>query len=400
MSTSSKKTGRVIIHLDADAFFVGCEVSSNPDLRGLPVAVGGVHRGVIASASYEARSLGVYTPMPTARALSICPSLIVLPSDHAKYEDFSRRMFSILRGFSPIVEIRSIDEAYADLSGTTWKTPPLSTAMQLRTRIREEIGISVSIGLGSNKLISSVASKLKKPNGLVEVPPGSEREFLSPLDVTWLPGVGEKMSQALAKIGIKTIADLVGSPSDLLSSVAGSSSSALRLLAQGIDPSPILTDPVPAKSYGCQETFDKNTSDLPLLKNILRSMADALMAKIRKDGKMVRKTEILVRFDDMKQVRRSSTFGAPTDLETEAYGAIDSLLARSLVNSTQVRMIGLKFFDVHKANRPHQPELGFLKTNQKKARTLATVTDEIRHRHGSSAIFRAHRLGHCRNHQT
>ena len=196
----------------------------------------------------------------------------------------------------------------------------------------------------------------------------------------------------LAEIGIKTVADLAESPSDLLSSIVGTATSKLKSLAMGIDLSPILTDPSPTKSYGRQETFDKNISSLPLLKNTLRSMADALMLKIRSEAKMVGKAEIVVRFGDMKQIRRSTSFVEPTDLETDVYETLDGLLEKAFVNTARVRMIGLKFSDVHKIHHPRQTELGFLEGNHKRARALASASDEIRHRHGPLAIFRGHHL--------
>lgn len=170
---------RVILHLDADAFFVSCEISRNPDLRGAPVAVGGSARGVIVSANYEARACGVSATMPSARAMEICPALIVLPVNHGMYAEISGKMFGIARDYSPWVEECSIDEGYVDLSGIQ-STSHRQTVESLRARYNDELGISVSMGLASNKLLAAIASKLRKPDSLVEVSPGRERDFLPP----------------------------------------------------------------------------------------------------------------------------------------------------------------------------------------------------------------------------
>src|SRR5437764_5389884 len=179
---------RTILHLDADAFFASVEQSTDARLRGKAVAVGGEKRGIIASASYEARKFGVYTPMPTSMARRLCPKLIILPGDFEKYEFFSRLMFSYEYDFTPDVEIGSIEEGYFDLSGA--RKPALGIADTIRRAIRQALKLSVSEGIGSNKLISQIASKLEKPAAFQLVPPGDEARFLSGLANKWLPGVG------------------------------------------------------------------------------------------------------------------------------------------------------------------------------------------------------------------
>src|SRR5258706_9816248 len=185
----SKKRGamRTILHLDADAFFASVEQSTDARLRGKPVAVGGEKRGIIASASYEARKFGVYTPMPTAMARRLCPRLIILPGDFEKYEFFSRLMFSYAYDFTPDVEIGSIDEGYFDLSGA--RKPAVGIAETIQRAIRQALKLSVSEGIAANKLVRQIASKLKKPAAFQWVPTGSEAEFLSPPAHQWLPGI-------------------------------------------------------------------------------------------------------------------------------------------------------------------------------------------------------------------
>src|SRR5580765_6146032 len=194
---------RAIVHLDADAFFASVEQAADPRLRGKPIAVGGEKRGIIASASYEARKFGVYTPMPTVRARKLCPKLIVLPGNFERYEQFSNWMFGYCYDFTPDVEQTSIDEGYVDLSCVS--KPPVGVAQAIRRAIHDRLKISVSEGIASNKLVSAIASKLMKPAAFCEVPTGNERLFLDPLPNKWLPGIGPKTSTRLDAAGLAQI---------------------------------------------------------------------------------------------------------------------------------------------------------------------------------------------------
>src|SRR5213079_230248 len=234
---------RVIVHLDADAFFASVEQAADPRLRGKPIAVGGEKRGIVASASYEARKFGIYTPMPTAIARRLCPKLIILPGDFDKYELFSRLMFSYAYDFTPEVEIGSIDEGYFDLSGArgsvergAWSLQPaVSIAERIRDAIRQSLKLSVSEGIGSNKLISQIASKLHKPAAFEFVPPGHETQFLSPLANKWLPGIGPKTAGQLNAAGLAHIGQIAHTPADLLGLLVGRLAPQLRSFAWGLD---------------------------------------------------------------------------------------------------------------------------------------------------------------------
>jgi DNA-directed DNA polymerase III PolC len=384
---------RAAVHLDADAFFVGCEVASEPRLRGKAVAVGGMKRGIIASASYEARRLGIYTPMPTARALKICPHLIVLPGDYEKYEHFSRLMFSLVHDYTPVVEVGSIDEGYGDLSGVT-KWTAREAAERLRKNIREHLRLSVSQGLGTNKLVSSVASKLRKPDNFLEVSAGTEREFLAPLEVKWLPGVGAKMERIFQAAGLHHIAQVAAATVESLELIAGSGAGALREFAQGIDERPIVTEREDAQSYGKQETFDEDTTDEEFVRRVLRGMADHLMAKVRADGKMIRCVEVRLRYNDMEQSRRSESLEEPTDLETDVYGVIDRLAKRAWDRRVSLRLVGLKFSRVYDGGGWQQAALDLPGTGYDREirRELARVMDETRIKYGCHSVLRAHQL--------
>jgi DNA-directed DNA polymerase III PolC len=384
---------RAAVHLDADAFFVGCEMASEPCLRGKAVAVGGMKRGIIASASYEARRLGIYTPMPTARALKICPHLIVLPGDYEKYEHFSRLMFSLVHDYTPMVEVGSIDEGYGDLSGVT-KWSPRTAAERLRKNIRDHLRLSVSQGLGTNKLVASVASKLRKPDNFLEVPAGTEREFLAPLEVKWLPGVGAKMERVFQAAGLHRIAQVAETTVESLELIAGAGAGQLREFALGIDERPIVTEREDAQSYGKQETFDEDTTDEEFVRRVLRGMADHLMAKVRADGKMIRCVEVRLRYNDMEQSRRSESLDEPTDLETDVYGLIDRLTRRAWDRRVSLRLVGLKLSRVYDGGGWRQAGLDLPGTGYDKEtrRVLARVMDEAKIRYGSGAVVRAHQL--------
>ena len=384
---------RAAVHLDADAFFVGCEVASEPRLRGKAVAVGGMKRGIIASASYEARRLGIYTPMPTARALKICPHLIVLPGDYEKYEHFSRLMFSLVHDYTPVVEVGSIDEGYGDLSGVT-KWNPRTAAERLRKNIRDHLRLSVSQGLGANKLVASVASKLRKPDNFLEVPAGTEREFLAPLEVKWLPGVGAKMERVFQAAGLHRIVQVAETTVESLELIAGSAAGQLREFALGIDERPIVTEREDAQSYGKQETFDEDTTDEDFVRHMLLRMADHLMVKVRADGKMIRCVEVRLRYNDMEQSRRSESLDEPTDLETDVYGVIDRLTRRAWDRRVSLRLVGLKFSRVYDGGGWYQAGLDLPGTGYEREtrRVLARVMDEAKERYGAGSVVRGHQL--------
>src|SRR5215469_1425225 len=234
---------RSIVHLDADAFFASVEQAADARLRGKPIAVGGESRGIIASASYEARKYGVYTPMPTARARKLCPNLIVLPGDFERYEQFSNWMFGYAYDFTPDVEQTSIDEGYFDLTGTP--KPAAEIALTIRKAISQRLKITVSEGIGTNKLVSAVASKLMKPAAFYEVPPGDEAAFLHPLPNKWLPGIGPKTSVRLNAAGLAEIRHVASAPLNMLELLLGNQAPTIHKFAHGIDERPLIPEREP-----------------------------------------------------------------------------------------------------------------------------------------------------------
>ncbi len=379
----------MILHLDADAFFASVEQAEDAFLRGKPMAVGGLRRGIIASASYPARQRGVYTPMPTVQALKVCPELIVIPGNFSKYRRYSDRIFRFAEEFTPWIERTSIDEAYLDLSGNRQMTPG-QVARELKARIVGELGITVSLGVGSNKLVAQIASKLRKPDALVEVPAGSEREFLGDLDCAWLPGVGTKLAERLRVVGLKTVRDIATAPVEALGAVAGGFASQLQLYSQGLDARPLNLDPDNPKSYGMQETFDDNVTTPEPVLAVLRTMADELMSRVRKDFRAAQTITVRLRYSDMSDASHAFTLQQPSDLETEIYPLLPGLLSRVWTRETSLRLVGLRLSHLSEPSVQAELDLGDGGRRRSKQREAVRVLDDLRAR--SLPVMRGHSL--------
>ena len=379
----------MILHLDADAFFASVEQAENPELRGKAMAVGGERRGIIASASYEARRCGVYTPMPTSRARQVCPLLILVPGNFATYGKYSDRMFAFAEEFTPWIERASIDEGYFDLSGNL-RVTAREAAERLQQKITQELGITVSLGIGVNKLIAQIASKLRKPNALVEVPAGTEREFLAPLASHWLPGVGAKLGARLREVGLNLVSQVADAPLDFLVQVAGNYASQLQAYARGIDSRPVVTVPEDAKSYGMQETFEENTADKEQILGALRLMADALMSKVRRAGKAARTVTLRLRYSDMSDETHGLTLPGSTDLETDIYPLLPQLLNQTWSRRASVRLAGLRLTNIVDPARQSELLLDSADARRSKQQDVARLLDALHAR--SLPIMRGHAL--------
>lgn len=382
---------RTIVHLDADAFFASVEQAADSRLRGKPIAVGGESRGIIASASYEARKFGVYTPMPTARARKLCPKLIVLPGDYERYEQFSNWMFGYAYDFTPDVEQTSIDEGYFDLTANRSKTP-LEIALTIRKAISQSLKIAVSEGLGANKLVSQIASKLNKPAAFHTVPAGQEKLFLHPLPNKWLPGVGPKTALRLNAAGLASIGQIAVTPVELLALMLGSQAPVLRQFANGIDERPLIPASEPQKSYSQQETFNEDVTDEDYVEAVLRRMADKLFATVREEGRSVRTLTVKVRYNDRDENQRSESLREPTDLETDVYGRLHGLLRNAWQRRVGLRMVSLKLSNVYDGVFRSELDLESGGRNHAARERLAVALDGLRRDKGWSAIMRGHDL--------
>ncbi|MDB6152961.1 MAG: polymerase [Chthoniobacteraceae bacterium] len=379
----------MIIHLDADAFFASVEQAEHPELRGKAMAVGGRQRGIIASATYEARKWGVYTPMPSARAMQVCPHLIIVRGDFSKYRVYSERMFGFAEQFTPWIERASIDEGYFDVGGNR-QILPRAAAEALQQRIATELGITVSLGIGINKLISQIASKLRKPNAIVEVPAGTERGFLAPLASHWLPGVGTILGARLRAVGLHFIAQVAEAPLEFLAQVAGNYAAQLQLYSRGIDPRPLDIDPCDAKSYGMQETFEGNVTDKAFVLGTLTTMADELMSKVRRDLKAIRTVTITLRYSDRSDVTHGITLPTPTDLETDVYPLLPRLIRETWSRRASLRLAGLRLTNIVDPNIQGELLLDPMDAKRFKQKQAAHLLDTMRAR--SLPIMRAHSL--------
>ena len=379
---------RTIVHLDADAFFAAVEQASDAKLRGKPVAVGGEKRGIIASASYEARKFGVYTPMPTVRARKLCPSLIVIPGDFERYEQFSQWMFGYCYDYTPDVEQTSIDEGYFDLSGV--RKSPVEIALTIRKAISQKLKIIVSEGIGTNKLVSAIASKLNKPAGFNEVPPGGEITFLHPLPNKWLPGVGPKTSARLNAAGLAQICHIAETPLEMLGLLLGNQAMTIRQFAQGIDERPIVPLREPQKSFSQQETFATNVTDEEYIQATLRRMADNLFAKVREEGRSIRTLTVRVRYNDMAEDQVNESLMEPTDLETDVYGRLDTMLCAAWRRRVSLRLVSLKLANIYDGRFRSELALETSAQRQNAQSRLATAIDELRQSRGRSVILRGH----------
>ncbi len=363
-----------IVHLDADAFFVSVELAKRPELRGKKVAVGGRERGIISSASYEARAAGVYTPMPTQRALRVCPDLILLPHS-GEYGRVSRQMFDLCETVTPLVQRNSIDEGYLDLGPCGLKTVDEVTAKvrDLQARLWAELQIPVSMGLATNRLVAQIASKLRKPRGFVVVRPGTEAAFLEPLDLGRMPGVGPKTEESLKARGLYRVADVLARSESELAAIFGEDWRAFVARCRGEDDRPVETEHEDAKSYSQQETFGSDISDFAAIERIAKGMIDDLMAKVRADRKRVRTLTVKVRYPDFSQESAGRSLRDASDLEAPFYPLVTPLLRQAWSRRRPLRLVSVKLSGVDDA----APQLELFAEDQERRRRLAEVLDRL-----------------------
>lgn len=380
-----------IAHLDADAFFVSCELALRPELRGTKCAVGGRERGIISSASYEARACGVYTPMPTQRALKVCPDLILLPHTSGLYSKVSRQMFDLCETLTPLVQRNSIDEGYLDLAPCGFgDVAEIERRVRgLQQRIWDELQIPVSFGLAINKLVAQIASKLRKPRGFVVVPAGTEAEFLAPLPIGKLPGIGQKTEAVLVeKHGLRLVRDLLSRTESELQAIFGSGWREMVASARGEDDRAVETEREDAKSYSQQETFGRDVSDFAEIERIAKRMIDELLPAIRADGKRVRTMTVKVRYPDFAQESHARSLPVATDLEAPFYPLVAPLLRAAWQRRSPLRLVSVRFSGVEDGGG----QLEMFAEAQEKRRRLAGVLDKLNAGARDAIVTHGHQL--------
>lgn len=386
---------RKILHLDLDAFFCAVEEQRDPALRGRPFAVGGRpdQRGVVASCSYAARRFGIHSAMPMARAVRLCPALIIVPSRYGAYQAVSKKVMAILRHLTPLVEQLSIDEAFLDV--TELPDPAETIARRLQATIRDTLGLPCSLGVATNKLVAKIANNIGKasaraggtPNAVTVVPPGQEAAFLAPLPVKELWGVGPKTGARLQKLGLHTIGDIAGWSEADLARRFGKLGHDLSKRAKGIDTRPVETEHE-AKSVSQETTFATDISNEETLKHTLRRLSEQVGRRLRKSGLSGNTVKLKIRWSDFTTLTRQVTLPNPTHLDSEIYAAVEQLFEQVWPPGQRVRLLGVGLSNFDTPAR----QLGLWDTHYQTDRRLQSTLDELKDRFGSKAVQRGSQL--------
>ena len=373
-----------------DAFYASVEQLRHPELRGKPVVVG--HdgpRGVVAAASYEARKFGIRSAMPSATAKRLCRQAIFLPADFVAYREASSRVFSVLRRYTPLIEPLALDEAYLDLTGDRdARANAEETARRLKAEIREATGgLTASVGIGSCKVVAKVGSDLRKPDGTVIVAPGAEAEFLAPLPLRVLPGLGPAAEKRLEGLGLRTVADLLRVPVETLRGRLGNSAEGFQALARGQDPRPVAVPGMP-KSISREVTFERDIEDRAELRQVVRALAQDVTRSLRSQALWTRTVRLKIRYAGFETHTFQETLAVAIDTDREFLAASDRLLGEATASGRPVRLVGIGAAGLVEAS---QPEL--LDTSVTRERKLDQAMDELRQRFGGAAVRRGPAVG-------
>lgn len=376
-------TGRVILHVDLDAFYAAVEVLDDPSLAGMPLVVGGSPegRGVVAAASYEARRYGIRSAMPASRARRLCPDLVVRRPRMARYLELSERVFDILRAYTPLVEPLSIDEAFLDVTGSValfGDGPRIGQA--IKQRVRGELGLVVSVGVAPNKFLAKLASELEKPDGFVVITAQEARARLAPLPVARLWGVGRVTEAALAQVGVRTVADLLALPPDRLRSVVGDQADHLRRLAVGRDDRPVEVAHT-VQSIGNETTFAEDLADRDELLEVLDHLAEKVAWRLRRAGLRGRTVTLKARDPDFTTRTRSLTLSQATQATVAIREAARELFTDRLDRRGRpLRLLGVTVS--HLEARDTAPATLFDDPAEGRERSLDALMDRVNDRFG------------------
>jgi DNA polymerase-4 len=341
--TARRRPAEPVLHVDMDAFYASVEVLKEPALAGRPVVVsGGGPRGVVMSASYEVRAFGVHSAMPAARARRLCPAAVFVPPDFASYRAHATRLREVLLSFTPAVEPLSLDEAFLDVVGaTTLFGSPDEIARRVRARVREELSLACSVGVAPNKLLAKLASARAKPDGLLAVPAGGILEFLHPLPVTALWGVGERTHEVLDRLGARTVGELAGIPFRVLERALGDGTARhLADLAEGRDDRPVVPYE-PPKQVSHEETFDRDIDARDDIRRELLRLSFRVAARLRKEGYRARTVVLKARLASFTTLTRSRTLPDATDTGAVLYRTVAELYGQVPGDRKRIRLLGV-----------------------------------------------------------
>ncbi len=368
-----------------DAFFTSVEQADNPELRGKPVVIGQSLRGVASAASYEARQYGIRSAMPIVQAKKLCPHAVFLPGRMARYREISGRVMEIIKGICPVVEQASVDEAYADISGTgRIFGPPENVARRLKSEILDQTALTCSIGIAPNKFLAKIASDWNKPDGMTHIEPQHVSEFLKNLALAKIPGVGAHFKEELRRMGVTTIPQVLEQTREFWVRTLGKRGAFLHDRARGIDLSPVVPGSEP-QSCSAENTLDKDTLDRILLERWLLTQAERIGRELRALGKKGITVTLKIKFHDFSSITRNKTLSRPTDMTKEIFAAARSLLAKEKL-AQPVRLIGTGVSNF----RLVQGELPLMNNEgRKRDRMLDHTMDRIRDKFGSKSIQRA-----------
>ncbi|GAA1751883.1 DNA polymerase IV [Nonomuraea sp. AD125B] len=387
--TGADDSGCPILHVDMDAFFASVELLERPELRGRPVIVGSpAGRGVVLSATYEARAHGVHSAMPMSRARRLCPQAVIIPPSHGKYSEVSKGVMEIFHAITPLVEPIASDEAFLDVGGARRRLgPPAAIAATIKEQVLERYGITCSVGVAASKFVAKLASKQCKPDGLLVVPADEVVAFLHPLPVSALWGVGERTEQSLVRLGIRTVGDLARVPPGTLQRELGQAVGGhLAALAWGRDERPV-TAHVPDKSIGNEETFAADVDDPDVIRRELLRLSERVAARMRKGGHVGRTVSVKLRRADFTTITRSRTLREPTDVAQVIYATACELYQAAGLERVRLRLVGVRMENLRPAEEAtRQLSLGERETGWREAEQ---AMDKAIRRFGPDAVVPA-----------
>jgi len=385
---------RSIIHLDMDAFYASVEQLDNPALKGKPVIVGGSSkRGVVSAASYEARKYKIHSAMPIAQAMKLCPHGFFLPVRMKRYKEISSQVFRIFQKYTPLVEPLSLDEAFLDVTGSA---KLFGTAEDIAKRIRKEVfqetGLTISAGVAASKLVAKIASDLNKPDGLTIVPVGKEAEFLAPLPIKRLWGVGKKTQETLSLLGVHTFGDIASLPEKLLEQKFGKHGISLRRKALGLDNRDVETEHE-TKSVGHEFTFDTDLVELETIRRELLELAVMVAKRLRRYQLQGKTITLKVKYHDFKQITRSSTIKQHSADSKRIYEEVIRLLQKTDAGEKPLRLLGISVSGLQLESGTRQQFLFQGMRSNGKRQEINKALDEIQEKYGSTAILPGRLLG-------